>query len=71
MIYAGNLAGYILFSFVVDNYGRKFTMLLATIIQISGLILLSVSFNIYMVGTGFFLVGSIGANMSLMYLFFN
>ena len=62
--YWGSLVGYILFSYVADNYGRKKAEIFAWGTACLGGIVLSASMNIYMVAVGLFL-GGMGINAAI------
>ncbi len=69
MTYVGCLVGYLFFSFYADNFGRKFTVIMSWGTTVVGLVLLSCSWNIYVVGISLFLVGA-GSDSAINFAFF-
>lgn len=63
--------GYLIMSYVADNYGRKKGELVSWAICITGEIITLLSFNLFMVGLGAFLLG-FGSNgaINVHYSFF-
>jgi OCT family organic cation transporter-like MFS transporter 4/5 len=62
-VYVGSLVGFLLFSYLTDNYGRKLSLLVSIAVCVVGNILVSSSFNIVVASIGLFLSGG-GANSS-------
>ena len=62
-VYVGSLIGFLVFSYLSDNYGRKFSLLISLGVCVLGNILVSSSFDILMTSFGLFLSGG-GANAS-------
>ncbi len=59
----GSLVGFLIFSYITDSYGRKFSLLISITVCVVGNILVSSSFNIVVAAIGLFLSGG-GANAS-------
>ena len=55
--YLGGLFGYLLLTYIADSNGRKKTEFIAWIINITGIVILVTSINLWMVGIGSFLMG--------------
>jgi len=69
--YIGAFLGYIILSFLADNYGRKKTILISWTICVIGTIIVASSFNLYMAAVGFFLSGfGSDASIGLCLIFF-
>ena len=58
VLFVGIFCGYLIILFFADNYGRKFSVMMAWSAVIVGQILLFVSFNLYMALAGLFLAGA-------------
>lgn len=56
-LYIGAFVGYIGIPFISDNYGRKLSIVIAAILTLAGIVILSVSVNIYMACLGLFISG--------------
>ena len=57
IVYFGGLTGYLVFSSYMDNYGRKFALLLTSVFTCIGSVLLLFGQNLYLIGIGLFFIG--------------
>jgi MFS family permease len=57
MVYIGCFFGNVVYSFLPDNYGRKFAYIITWTTTCIGLIILASSWNIIGAGIGLFLIG--------------
>lgn len=67
--YFGSFLGYILFSYISDNFGRRTTMSMSLGVATLGTILISTGFNLGMVAVGVILGGA-GINVSAGMVFY-
>ncbi len=67
--YLGSFLGFLIFSYISDNFGRRTTMIIALTIATLGCILLSSGVNIPMIGIGMLFAGA-GINTSSTIVFY-
>ena len=68
--YLGSFVGYLLMSHLADNFGRKKIELVSWVLNIMGILILTLSMNLEMVAIGSFLMGmGTNATITLHYTF--
>lgn len=67
--YFGSLLGYIIFSYISDNFGRRKTMMFSLALGTLGTIVIALGYNITMISIGMVMSGA-GINVSGGMLFY-
>jgi MFS family permease len=67
--YFGSFLGYIIFSYISDNFGRRKTMLMSLGLGTLGSIIVALGYNITMISVGMLMCGA-GINVSGGMLFY-
>lgn len=67
--YFGSMLGYIIFSYISDNFGRKKTMTLSLGLATLGSIIVAVGYNMPMISIGVIMSGA-GINVSAATVFY-
>lgn len=57
LIYVGCFFSNFVFSYFTDNYGRKYSLRLTWACVCFGLIIVTISWNLYVFGLGLFIIG--------------